>query len=65
LVSVQVLDKNGKGTMSNLIAGLDWVAKHAKRGKSVVNLSLGVAKDTPGAKALNQGNFQMIIQISL
>lgn len=43
--------------MSNLIAGLDWVAKHAKRGKSVVNLSLGVAKDTPGAKALNQGNF--------
>lgn len=51
--------------MSNLIAGLDWVAKHAKRGKSVVNLSLGVAKDTPGAKALNQGNFQMIIQICL
>jgi subtilisin family serine protease len=55
LVSVQVLDKNGKGSMSNLIAGLDWVAKHAKRGSSIVNLSLGVAKTTPGAKALNQG----------
>lgn len=55
LVSVQVLDKNGKGSMSNLIAGLDWVAKHAKRGSSIVNLSLGVAKTTPGANALNQG----------
>jgi subtilisin family serine protease len=55
LVSVQVLDKNGKGSMSNLIAGLDWVAKHAKRGSSIVNLSLGVAKNTPGANALNQG----------
>ncbi|CAO3696555.1 unnamed protein product [Umbelopsis ramanniana] len=54
LVSVQVLDKNGKGSMSNLIAGLDWVAKHAKRGSSIVNLSLGVAKTTPGANALNQ-----------
>ncbi|KAH8556837.1 peptidase S8/S53 domain-containing protein [Umbelopsis sp. PMI_123] len=54
LVSVQVLDKNGRGSMSNLIAGLDWVAKHAKRGSSIVNLSLGVDKNTPGAKALNQ-----------
>ncbi|KAG2179398.1 hypothetical protein INT44_006244 [Umbelopsis vinacea] len=54
IVSVQVLDKNGKGSMSNLIAGLDWVAKHAKRGSSIVNLSLGVAKTTPGANALNQ-----------
>jgi len=54
LVSVQVLDKNGKGSMSNLIAGLDWVAKHAKRGSSIVNLSLGGAKTTQEANALNQ-----------
>jgi subtilisin family serine protease len=67
LVSVQVLDKNGKGSMSNLIAGIDWVAKHAKRGKSVVNLSLGVAKNTPGANALNQGTsitFGLMISTS-
>ncbi|GAB5591108.1 hypothetical protein Unana1_06008 [Umbelopsis nana] len=60
LVSVQVLDKNGKGSMSNLIAGIDWVAKHAKRGKSVVNLSLGVAKNTPGANALNQAVNELV-----
>jgi subtilisin family serine protease len=64
LVSVQVLDKNGRGSMSNLIAGLDWVAKHAKRGSSIVNLSLGVDKNTPGAKALNQGRKMSIYAMS-
>jgi aqualysin 1 len=40
LVSVRVLDCNGSGSLSGVIAGLDWVASH-RRGPAVVNLSLG------------------------
>ncbi|KAF9179166.1 hypothetical protein BGZ51_007161 [Haplosporangium sp. Z 767] len=41
LVGVKVLDANGDGTNSGVIAGMDWVAEHAEAGKSVVNMSLG------------------------
>ncbi|WP_405789445.1 S8 family peptidase [Streptomyces sp. NBC_00029] len=40
LVSVRVLGCDGKGTWSGIIAGLDWVAKNAKR-PAVLNASLG------------------------
>ncbi|MEU4729120.1 S8 family serine peptidase [Streptomyces sp. NPDC023588] len=40
LVSVRVLDCDGKGTLSGIIAGLDWVAKNAKQ-PAVLNGSLG------------------------
>ncbi len=40
LVSVKVLDCNGSGTSSGVIAGLDWIASHAAR-PAVANMSLG------------------------
>ncbi|KAK4641470.1 hypothetical protein QC761_0074380 [Podospora bellae-mahoneyi] len=45
VVAVKVLDKNGSGTMSGLISGLNWAVNNAKaRGiakKAVINISLG------------------------
>ncbi len=43
LVSVRVLDCNGAGTLSGVIAGLDWIAKNAQR-PAVANMSLGGAR---------------------
>jgi len=40
LVGVRVLDCNGSGSWSGVIAGMDWVASDAK-GPSVANMSLG------------------------
>lgn len=40
LVAVRVLDCNGSGTFSGVIAGMDWVAARAL-GPSVANMSLG------------------------
>ena len=40
LVAVRVLDCTGSGTLSGVIAGMDWVAANAS-GPSVANLSLG------------------------
>lgn len=42
LVALKVLDKDGKGTVSNIIAALDWVAVNARAYNiRVVNLSAG------------------------
>jgi len=44
LVSVRVLDCNGSGSTSTVIAGLEWViTDHAAGTKAVVNMSLGGA----------------------
>jgi serine protease AprX len=44
LVSLKVLDANGKGTISGIIAALDWVAANARTYNiRVVNLSVGAA----------------------
>ncbi|WP_030621352.1 S8 family peptidase [Streptomyces sclerotialus] len=40
IVSVRVLDAKGSGTTANVIAGIDWVAQHARK-PAVANLSLG------------------------
>ncbi|EOZ98616.1 Alkaline serine exoprotease A precursor [Indibacter alkaliphilus LW1] len=40
LVGVRVLDCNGSGSWSGVIAGMDWVASNAS-GASVANMSLG------------------------
>jgi len=40
VVSVRVLDNAGAGTTARVIAGIDWVTKHAKK-PAVANLSLG------------------------
>ena len=42
LIAVKVLDRNGSGTWSSVICGLDWVASNAaKYNIKVVNMSLG------------------------
>ena len=42
LVSLKVLDANGQGSISNIIAALDWVAaNHARYNVRVVNMSVG------------------------
>lgn len=42
VVPVRVLDCNGSGYLSSVIAGLDWIAQNSEPGaKAVVNLSLG------------------------
>jgi subtilisin family serine protease len=47
LVGVRVLDCNGSGTTSQVVAGIDWVAgNHAAGAPAVANLSLGGGTDT-------------------
>ncbi|KAF9137079.1 hypothetical protein BG015_002852 [Linnemannia schmuckeri] len=41
LVGVKVLNAQGSGSTSGVIAGMDWVASNAIAGKTVVNMSLG------------------------
>ncbi|MET3773172.1 S8 family serine peptidase [Arthrobacter nitrophenolicus] len=42
IVPVRVLDCNGNGYMSDIVAGLDWVVSHHRAGTpAVANLSLG------------------------
>jgi serine protease AprX len=44
VISLKVLDQNGQGTISNIIAALGWVAKNAKTYNiRVVNMSVGAA----------------------
>ncbi len=40
IVPVKVLGANGSGTISDVIAGIDWVVQHAT-GPAVANMSLG------------------------
>ncbi|MET8676760.1 S8 family peptidase [Streptomyces sp. NPDC004647] len=40
IVAVRVLDDEGSGTTAQVIAGIDWVAKHAQK-PAVANMSLG------------------------
>ncbi|WP_425829397.1 S8 family peptidase [Streptomyces fractus] len=40
VVAVRVLDNAGSGTTAQVLAGIDWVTKHAQR-PAVANLSLG------------------------
>lgn len=42
VVAVRVLDCHGSGSISDTVAGLDWVARNAKR-PAVATLSLGVS----------------------
>ncbi|WAP58407.1 S8 family peptidase [Streptomyces sp. S465] len=46
IVAVRVLDDRGEGTIAQVLAGMDWVLRHAER-PAVVNLSLGAASATP------------------
>ncbi len=50
LVPVRVLDCNGSGSLSNVIAGIDWVGGQSGLRPAVANLSLGSSRST----AVNQ-----------
>ncbi|WP_026422646.1 S8 family peptidase [Actinokineospora inagensis] len=41
IVAVRVLGNDGSGSISGVVAGIDWVAKDAAGKKAVANLSLG------------------------
>jgi subtilisin family serine protease len=59
LVPVRVLDCNGSGTVSGVIAGIDWVSSQATGGLRVANMSLGgvasSAIDTAVNALINKG----------
>ncbi|KAI9272277.1 peptidase S8/S53 domain-containing protein [Helicostylum pulchrum] len=44
LIAVQVLNEEGNGAISSLLAGLQWVSNDAKKhkGKAIINMSLGL-----------------------
>ncbi|RCI02444.1 hypothetical protein CU098_001259 [Rhizopus stolonifer] len=47
LIAVQVLDESGSGSLSSLLAGIQWVSKKAasQKGKAIINMSLGLKTD--------------------
>ncbi|KAI8594221.1 subtilisin-like serine protease-like protein PR1A [Dissophora ornata] len=64
IVGVKVLDADGSGSTSGVVAGMDWVAKHAVAGKSVVNMSLGGSKSqalNDAAARLYAANIPLIV----
>ncbi|UUU23649.1 S8 family peptidase [Streptomyces sp. DSM 40750] len=52
IVAVRVLDNNGSGTTSGVIAGVDWVSSH-RVGSAVANMSLGGGASTALDTAVN------------
>lgn len=46
LIAVRVLDNNGSGTTSGVIAGVDWVTSHHTTTPAVANMSLGGGAST-------------------
>ncbi|KAF9174428.1 hypothetical protein BGX20_011317 [Mortierella sp. AD010] len=64
IVGVKVLDADGSGTNSGVIAGMDWVAARAIPGKSVVNMSLGGGRSTAvnsAAQRLYNADIPLIV----
>ncbi|CDH58451.1 peptidase s8 s53 subtilisin kexin sedolisin [Lichtheimia corymbifera JMRC:FSU:9682] len=56
LVGVQVLQPNGKGSVSNFLGGINWVVEQEKNQTRpvLINLSLGLPKENVRAKTLAQ-----------
>jgi subtilisin family serine protease len=59
LVAVQVLDESGSGSISSILAGLQWVTEQAKshKGKALINMSLGMRAEgdpSPAIKAFDE-----------
>lgn len=64
IVGVKVLDANGAGSTSGILAGIDWVIQHATVGKAVVNMSLGGGKSQAidnAAAHLYSSNIPLIV----
>ncbi len=64
IVPVRVLDCNGSGTDSGVIAGIDWVTSNHTSGPAVANMSLGggvsSALDTAVNNSINDGVFYAV-----
>jgi len=54
LVSVRVLDCSGAGSLSGVIAGIDWVINDHVSGPAVINLSLGSGKSASLESAVDR-----------
>lgn len=55
LVGVKVLDANGSGSMSNVIAGIDWVISNKdKYNIRIINMSLGTPFSSDGTDTTSQ-----------
>lgn len=54
LVAVKVLNCQGSGTYSGVIAGINWVVKNRKGRRAVANMSLGGGKNQAINKAVNK-----------
>ncbi|KAK4185640.1 peptidase S8/S53 domain-containing protein [Podospora australis] len=68
IIAVKVLDKNGSGTMSGLILGLNWAVTNAKAAgvakKAVVNMSLGggyTASVNAAVKAATDAGLTVVV----
>ncbi|OAC98735.1 hypothetical protein MUCCIDRAFT_43544, partial [Mucor lusitanicus CBS 277.49] len=58
LIAVQVLNDEGTGSISSLLAGLQWVTTHAKshKGKAIINMSLGMEVAGTASSAIKAFN---------
>lgn len=55
LVGIKVLSGEGSGSISDIIAGVDWAVKNKdKYGIRVINLSLGSSQSSDGTDSLSQ-----------
>lgn len=54
LVAVRVLDCTGSGSVSGVIAGLDWVVNDHVSGPAVVNMSIGASKSASLESAVDR-----------
>ncbi|AEK73648.1 subtilisin-like serine protease precursor [Thermococcus sp. 4557] len=55
LVGVKVLNAEGSGSISDIIAGVDWAVQNKdKYGIKVINLSLGSSQSSDGTDSLSQ-----------
>ncbi|MYW62561.1 S8 family serine peptidase [Streptomyces sp. SID8379] len=63
LVGVRVLNCQGSGTTSQIVAGMDWVAKNAKK-PAVANMSLGGSSDQAMDDAV-QGAINAGVQVAV
>lgn len=64
LISVRVLDCAGAGSVSGVIAGLDWVINDHVSGPAVINLSLGTGKSASLESAVDRAYNDGITVVS-
>jgi subtilisin family serine protease len=64
LVSVRALDCTGAGSLSGVIAGIDWVINDHVSGPAVLNLSLGTGKSASLESAIDRAYNDGITVVS-